>query len=423
MMRRLALAAALVLLPLAAEAATRIKDIVSVQGVRANQLVGYGLVIGLNGTGDTLRNSPFTEQSVQSMLDRMGVNVRSARPRTRNVAAVIVTAELPPFIGKGSRIDVTVSSLGDATSLAGGSLVMTPLSGPDNRIYAVAQGPVQVSGFTTQGRAETVTQNVPTAARIPNGGLVERAPPGAFGDERPLEDGSDFGDGDGLGGGAGGAAGRRGGLSAKDLKNGRLRDDVTNAIRRQGGGFGSDGVLALELRNPDFSTAVRVADAINFYSRQRYGMQTARERDLRTVVLRKPHDVGAARFIAEVGELFVEPDAPARVVVDERTGTIVIGRDVQISTVAVAHGNLTVRVTEGASVSQPNPFAEGETVVVPETVVTADQEGGNVAVMRGANLQTLVGGLNRMGLKPQSIIAILQAIKSAGALQADLVVQ
>lgn len=347
-------------------AATRIKDIVSVQGVRPNQLIGYGLVIGLNGTGDSLRNAPFTSQSIQSMLDRMGVNVRNANPRTKNVAAVIVTAELPAFAGMGARIDVTVSSLGDATSLAGGSLVMTPLSGADNVIYAVAQGPLAVTGFSTQGKAESLTQGVPTTGRVPNGALVEREAPGRLSEEK---------------------------------------------------------VLVLELRNPDFNTAVRVADAINAYSMDRFGLRVAREEDLRSIVLQRPRTIGAARFIAEVGDLLTEPDVPARIVIDERTGTIVIGKDVQISTVAVAHGNLTVRVTENTKVSQPAPFSNGETVASPETFVSADQNGGNLAVVRGATLQTFVGGLNRIGLKPQGIIAILQAIKSAGALQADLIVQ
>ncbi|NJO22892.1 MAG: flagellar basal body P-ring protein FlgI [Sphingomonadales bacterium] len=347
-------------------AGTRIKDIVSVQGVRPNQLIGYGLVIGLNGTGDSLRNAPFTGQSIQSMLDRMGVNVRNANPRTKNVAAVIVTAELPAFVGMGSRIDVTVSSLGDATSLAGGSLVMTPLSGADNVIYAVAQGPLAVTGFSSQGKAETLTQGVPTTGRIPNGALVEREAPG------------------------------------------RLSEEKT---------------LVLELRNPDFNTAVRIADAINAYSVDRFGLRVAREEDLRSIVLRRPQTIGAARFIAEIGDLVAEPDVPARIVIDERTGTIVIGKDVQISTVAVAHGNLTVRVTENTKVSQPAPFSDGQTVVAPESYVSADQNGGNLAVIRGTTLQSFVGGLNKIGLKPQGIIAILQAIKSAGALQADLVVQ
>jgi flagellar P-ring protein precursor FlgI len=345
---------------------TRIKDIVSIRGVRANQLVGYGLVIGLNGTGDSLRNSPFTEQSLQSMLDRMGINVRNSKARTRNVAAVIVTAELPAFIGKGSRVDVTVSSLGDASSLAGGSLVLTPLMAADNKIYAVAQGPLAVTGFSSQGKAESVTQGVPTTGRIPNGALIEREGPGRFADEK---------------------------------------------------------LLVLELRNPDFNTAVKVADAINAYTQRRYGAKVAREDDLRTITLQRPFYISATRFMAEVGELFVRPDVPARVVIDERTGTIVIGKDVQISTVAVAHGNLTVRVTESPKASQPLPFSGGETVVTPETSVEVDQPGGNMAIVRGTNLNALVAGLNRIGLKPNGIIAILQAIKSAGALQADLVVQ
>jgi flagellar P-ring protein FlgI len=366
MMLRLIISIASLLLAAEAQADARIKDIAFVQGVRANQIVGYGLVIGLNGTGDSLRNSPFTEQSIQSMLARMGVNVRSGRARTRNVAAVIVTAELPAFIGKGARIDVTVSSLGDATSLAGGSLVLTPLLAADNQIYAVAQGPVAVSGFSSGGKAETITQGVPTTGRIPNGALVERQAYERFSDEK---------------------------------------------------------ALVLELRNPDFNTAVGIADAINAFSTQRYGMRVAREEDLRTVALVKPRSIGTARFIAEIGELKARVDTPARVVIDERTGTIVIGQDVRISTVAVAHGNLTVRITESDRVSQPNPFARGETVVTPDTLVSTDQTGGNLALVNGSDLQTLVNGLNRIGLKPTGIIAILQAIKSAGALQADLVVQ
>lgn len=366
MMRAVFIMFALALAATTAEAGARIKDIVSVKGVRANQLVGYGLVIGLNGTGDSLRNSPFTEQSIQSMLDRMGVNVRTARPRSKNVAGVIVTAELPPFSGKGSRIDVTVSSLGDATSLGGGTLIMTPLSGADNEIYAVAQGPIAVTGFAAQGRAESVTQGVPTAGRVANGALVEREVAGSMGDGDKLE---------------------------------------------------------LVLRNPDFGTAISIVDAINKYAHDRFGIRVAREKDLNGVELRRPDGIGPARFIAEIGDLVVQADAPARVVIDERTGTIVIGRDVQVSTVAVTHGNLTVRVTESAQVSQPEAFSDGETVVVPESEVAVNQEGANIAIVKGTNLQVLVNGLNQMGLKPNGIIAILQAIKSAGALQAELVVQ
>jgi flagellar P-ring protein precursor FlgI len=356
----------LMMVALPAHAGTRIKDIISVKGVRANQLVGYGLVIGLNGTGDSLRNSPFTEQSIQSMLDRMGVNLNSARPRSKNVAGVIVTAELPAFSGKGSRIDVTVSSLGDATSLQGGTLIMTPLSAADNEIYAVAQGPIAVTGFAVQGRAESLTQGVPTAGRVANGALVEREVAGPLADSDRME---------------------------------------------------------LVLRNPDFGTAIAMVDAINKYSAERFGQRVAREKDLNSVELKRPAGIGPARFMAEIGDLVVQADAPARVVIDERTGTIVIGRDVQVSTVAVTHGNLTVRVTESAQVSQPEAFSDGETVVVPETTVGAQQQDANIAIVKGTNLQVLVNGLNQMGLKPNGIIAILQAIKSAGALQAELVVQ
>jgi flagellar P-ring protein precursor FlgI len=349
-----------------AGAAIRIKDITAVQGVRTNQLVGYGLVVGLNGTGDSLRNSPFTEQSLQSMLDQMGVNVRQANARTKNIAAVLVTADLPPFAGRGARIDITVSSLGDASSLAGGSLVMTPLTGPDGAIYAVGQGPVSISGFSAKGEAESVSQNVPTTGRVPNGALVEREVAGQLDDEQ---------------------------------------------------------VLVLELRNPDFTTAVRIADTINGYTRKKYGRKTASEHDLRTVSLTRPPNVGAARFLSEIGALMTEADIPARVVISERTGTVVVGRDVKISTVAVSHGNLTVRITESAQVSQPQPFSEGETVVVPETFVTVNEDGANLAILDGTSLETLVRGLNMMGLKPMDIIAILQAIKTSGAMQAELVVQ
>lgn len=345
---------------------TRLKNIVSVQGVRPNQLVGYGLVIGLNGTGDSLRNSPFTQQSMQAMLDRLGVNIRRQNTRTRNTAAVVVTAELPAFAQTGTTIDVTVSSLGDATSLLGGTLIMTALHGADNLVYAVAQGQLTVSGYQISGAAQTMTQNVPTSARIPNGALVEREAPGQF-----LE--VEF--------------------------------------------------LGLELRNPDFATAIRISDAINAYGLDRFGMELARAADLRSVAVKRPPNMSPTRLMAEIGELIVEPDVPAVVVVDERTGTIVIGRDVTISTVAVSHGNLTVTVTETPQVSQPLPFSEGQTVVTPETNISSFEQGGALRIVQGTNLNVLVLGLNRMGLKPQGVIAVLQAIKSAGALQADLVVQ
>lgn len=345
---------------------TRIKDITTVQGVRDNQLIGYGLVVGLQGTGDTLRNAPFTEQALKSMLDRMGVAVRGVPLRAQNVAAVTVTATLPPFVGIGSKIDISLGSIGDATSLRGGTLVVTPLTGGDGQVYAVAQGPVQVSGFNVNGAAAELTQGVATAGRIPNGALVERRVPGS--------------------------------LQGLDT-------------------------LVLELNNPDYRTAATIADAINAYTERRWGKRIAAERDLRTVALHKPSGVGATRFLAELGQLQVETDAPARVVVDQRTGTVVIGQNVTVSTVALAHGNLTLRVSESPQVVQPDPFSLGETAVEPNTFVSADETGGKLAVVSGTDLQTLVHGLNRIGLKPTDIISILETIKTAGALQAELIVQ
>ena len=368
--RRIIFFAILIVNCVSASAAVRIKDITNLQGVRENQLVGYGLVVGLQGTGDTLANAIFTGQSLQSMLDRMGVNTRNSGTngivRTRNIAAVLVTADLPPFIQPGSRIDVTVSSLGDATSLLGGTLVLTALSGVDGQTYAIAQGQVAVAGFAVSGQAESVTQNVATAGRVPNGALIEREVPG------------------------------------------QLRDIAQ---------------LVLTLKNPDFATAVRVADAINDRFKRRYGMNVAREEDQRSIVLTRPARVGTARFVAEIGELVVEADTPARVVMDSRSGTVVIGQDVSISTVAVTQGNLTVQISETPQVSQPNAFSKGKTVVTPSTQIDADQQGGAISIIKGTNLSTLVNGLNKIGLTPSGIIAILQAIKTAGALQADLIVQ
>ena len=347
-------------------AATRIKDIAYVQGVRENQLIGYGLVVGLQGSGDSMRNSPFTEQATQSMLDRMGLSLRGAQLRSRNIAAVLVTAELPPFATRGSKIDVSVASIGDATSLTGGTLVMTPLMAPDGVTYAVAQGSLAVSGFAASGQSETLTQGVPTAARIANGALIEKELP----------------------------------TRSSDFAN-----------------------LSFELRNPDYETAVRVADEINRYAQARFGRTIAEEMNLRTITVARPPQIAPARLIAEIGELQVEPDQPARVVIDERTGTVVIGQDVQISTVAVTQGNLTVRVTETPSVSQPAPLSNGQTKVTSQTNISTSQQGGRVATLGGTSLRTLVNGLNQIGLKPMDIISILQAIKTAGALHAELVVQ
>ena len=345
---------------------SRIKDIAVLQSARDNQLVGYGLVIGLQGTGDGLRNSPYTEQSIRAMLENLGIALEGGRARAKNVAAVIVTANLPAFAESGARIDVSVSSLGDATSLNGGTLVMTPLKAANGEIYAVAQGSVFVAGFSAQGQAETLTQGVPTSGRIPNGAIVERQVDAEFADQS---------------------------------------------------------VMTLQLRNPDFSTAVMITDVINGYSQDRFGKRVAGEQDSRTVTLHKPDGISAARFVAELENLIVESDTPARVVVDERTGTIVIGQDVRISKVAISHGTLTVRISEMPKIVQPEPFSEGETAVEPYTAIEASQPDARVAVIDGPDLETLVSGLNRLGVKPDGIIAILQGIKSAGALQAELVLQ
>jgi flagellar P-ring protein FlgI len=365
-MRKLAILVSFLLGVSAANAGSRIKDITSIQGLRDNQLVGYGLVMGLQATGDSLRNSPFTDQSIRSMLDRMGVNVASGSVKSKNVAAVIVTAILPPFVSKGERIDVAVSSIGDASSLAGGQLVMTPLVAADGQAYAVAQGPLSISGFTASGTAEKLSEGVPTAGRIANGALIERELSGEF----------------------------------NDLKS-----------------------ITLQIRNPDFATAVGISDKINVYSKQRFGEAIAAERDFRTVYVKLPKKITVSRLAAELGELEIEPDTPARIVIDEKSGTIVIGEKVKLSTIAVTHGNLTVRVTESPTVSQPAPESEGQTAVVPSTEVNATQTGGQLAILDAPNLETLVDGLNQIGLKPTGIIAILQAIKTAGALQGELVVQ
>ena len=348
-----------------AAAAVRIKDVTSLRGARDAQLTGYGLVIGLQGTGDSLRNAPFTDQSLQSMLDRMGLNMRGASLRNKNVAAVLVTTDLPLGVDAGQRLDVTVSSLGDATSLMGGTLILTQLADPKGEPRASSQGAVTVTGFDAAGQAENVTQGVPTVGRIPNGAIVETPVDG------PVEE---------------------------------LR-------------------MFLELRNPDYQTAMRIIDAINDYSRKTYRRAIAFERDARSVELFRPRDVTTPRLMSQIGELLIEPDTAARVVVDARTGTVVIGQDVQISTVAVTHGTLNVRITETPVVSQPAPLSNGKTVVAPRTQVDVNEAGGQVAVVGGSSLRALVAGLNRLGVKPSGIIAILQAIKSAGALQADLVVQ
>jgi flagellar P-ring protein precursor FlgI len=345
-------------------ATSRIKDIVTFEGVRDNVLVGYGLVVGLNGTGDTLRNAPFTQQSLQAMLERLGVNTRDAVMKTENVAAVMVTATLPPFARHGSRVDVTVSSMGDAEDLRGGTLLVTPLLGADGQAYAVAQGPVQIAGFVAQGDAASITQGVPTSGRIPNGAVVEREI--AF--------------------------------SLASLPRARL-----------------------QLNNPDFTTAQRIAQVIN----QHLGDAAARALDPATVEVTRPggYSGDMVALLTDIERLNVTPDQPARVVIDDRSGVIVIGSDVRVSEVAIAQGNLTISVSEAPQVSQPNAFAQqGETVVVPRTEVgvTTDSDRKLAMFKSGVSLQELVDGLNALGVGPRDLISILQALKAAGALQAEI---
>jgi flagellar P-ring protein precursor FlgI len=350
-------------LPIPVQAQVMLRDLVTIEGVRSNQLVGYGLVIGLQATGDTLRNSQFTQQSLAAMLERMGVNVAGQQMQTRNTAAVVVTATLPAFSRQGSPLDVQVSSLGDAKSLVGGMLMVTPLIGADGEAYAVAQGPVVVGGFQASGAGQAVKSGVQTSGRIPGGASVEREIPNAL-------------------------------------------DDLPT--------------LRLALRSPDFTTANRIEIAIN----ARLGARTATAADLGTVDVRVPasfqHRVTA--LLAQIERIEVVPDTPARVVIDEKSGTIVVGAEVKLDPVAVAHGNLTVRVTESPQVSQPNAFSRGRTAVVPSTQIDVnDHADRNLQVLRrSATLKDLVDGLNALGLGPRDLIQVLNALKAAGALHAEL---
>jgi flagellar P-ring protein FlgI len=349
---------------LPAAAQVRIKDIADVEGVRQNQLIGYGLVVGLNNTGDKLDNSVFTRESLVGMLERLGVNTRDqvTKLSTKNIAAVMVTAELPAFARSGSRIDVAVSALGDATNLGGGTLLVTPLLAADGEVFAVAQGALATGAVAARGAGTSVTRGVPTSARIANGATVEREI--------------------------------------------AYRLDKTTALR-------------LGLRNPDLTTARRIAAAIN----KAVG-PIARATDPRTVALdlagRDPIEA-----LATLEDLRVEPDSPAIVVIEESSGTIVMGANVRISTVAIAQGNLTIRVTETPEVSQPGPLSGGTTVVVPRTQVQVDdQHDRKLGILQGSvSLRDLVASLNALGVGPRDLISILQSIKAAGALQADLVVR
>lgn len=344
----------------------RIKDLVEFDGVRGNDLVGYGLVVGLNGTGDGLRNAPFTEEIMTNLLERLGVNVTGEQFRPRNVAAVFVTATLPPFARAGGRIDVTVSAIGDAESLLGGTLVMTPLNAADGKIYAVAQGTVLAGGVSAEGDASSVVQGVPTAGSIPSGARVERE--------------IDF--------------------SFSDLRS-----------------------IRLALREPDFTTAGRIEEAIN----RATGTRVALMQDSGTVEVdvigtgaRSP-----AHAIGMIENLIVTPEIRARVIVDQRSGTIVMGEDVRISRVAVSQGNLTLRVQETPIVVQPNPFARGETIVVPRSAAEIEEDSGTglADVSAGTSLSDVIAGLNSLGVAPRDMIDILKSIKAAGALHAEFVVQ
>lgn len=346
------------------DAQTRIKDIVDFEGVRENMLIGYGLVVGLNGTGDTLSSSIFTRESLVGMLERLGVNARDDSLKTDNVAAVMVTATLPPFAKQGTRIDLSLSAIGDADSLLGGTLLVTPLVGADGEVYAVAQGPVAVGGVSAGGAGAEVSKGVPTNGRIASGAIIERE-------------------------------------ISFDLQ-------------------GLD-TLRISLRNPDFTTARRIAQAINSF----VGGPIAQSRDSATVSLVVPDNYRGkmVALITDIEQLRVTPDISAKVVIDEQTGIIVMGENVRISTVAIAQGNLTIRITETPQVSQPLPFSEeGETVTVPRTQIEIDEdEDKRLSVLSNSvTLQELVDGLNALGIGPRDMISILQAIKAAGALQAEI---
>jgi flagellar P-ring protein FlgI len=351
----------------AQSAKVRIKDLVEFDGVRGNDLLGYGLVVGLNGTGDGIRNSPFTEETMSNILERLGVNVTGEPFRPKNVAAVFVTATLPPFARTGGQIDVTVSTIGDAKSLMGGTLILTPLNAADGQIYAVAQGSVIAGGASAEGQAGSVTQGVPTSGAIPAGARVER--------------------------------------------------EIEFA-------FGALATMRLALRNPDFTTAVRIERAIN----RNTGKPIALMLDSGTVQI----DIAKAKFkspahlISRIENLEVTPEQKARVVVDQRSGTIVLGDEVRISKVAVSQGNLTLRVQEAPLAVGPNPFSStGETIVVPRTDARIVEEKGTglAEISAETSLSELIAGLNALGVSPRDLIDILKSIKAAGALHAEFIVR
>ncbi len=349
-----------------AAAEARIKDLVEFDGVRGNDLVGYGLVVGLSGTGDGLRNAPFTEEALINLLERLGINVAGEQIRPKNVAAVIVTATLPAFARAGGQIDVTVSAVGDAKSLLGGTLIMTPLSAADGNIYAVAQGSLIAGGISASGDGAEITKGVPTAGVIPSGARVER----------------------------------------------EVEFDLASVTD-----------MRMALRNPDFTTALRIEEAVN----NRFGRRVATMLDSGTVRLdiRASGAPSPAHMIGYIENIEVSPAQKARVVVDQRSGTIVLGSDVRISRVAVSQGNLTLRIQENPIVVQPNPFTQGgETIVVPNTSIEIEESGTGLALIDDAvSLPEVIEGLNALGVSPQDMIDILKAIKAAGALHAEFIVQ
>lgn len=360
----IALSALFILVTAASAAAVRIKDLADIKGVRNNQLVGYGLVVGLDGTGDDDKTQ-FTYQSLVSMLKKMGIVVNPEEVDVDNVAAVMVTATLPPFAKVGMKIDVNVSTIGNAESIQGGTLLMTPLKGADGQVYAVAQGPISIGGFAFSGAAGGgIQKNHPTAGNIPDGAIVEK--------EIGIE------------------------LSKKAL-------------------------LEICLKTPDFTTSQRIKQAINMNIRQ--DISTAV--DAGTVSVKIPADQApqVVNFISQIENLSVTPDLAARVVLNERTGTVVMGENVRLSTVAVSHGNLSIIIKEQQSVSQPLPMSGGQTVVVPESNVQVVEQKSNLILLdQGVNIGEVIKGLNAIGVSPRDLIAILQAIKAAGALQAELII-
>ncbi len=348
-----------------AHATVKIKDIVDVEGVRGNDLVGYGLVIGLDGTGDTLRNSPYTEEALSNLLERLGVNIQGSDFRPNNVAAVIVTASLPPFARTGSRIDINVSSIGDAKDLSGGTLIMTPLNAADGEVYAVAQGNVLISGFKAEGDGASITEGVPTSGTIPNGARIEREIAFRFSDMS------------------------------------RIR---------------------LALRAPDFTTAERIEAKIN----TGFGKPIATLLDSGTVELDLSSvRLSPARLLSQIENYDLIPAQKAKVVIDQRSGTIVLGRDVKVSSVAIAQGNLSITIAEAPVASQPNPFGYGDSIVLPRTNIdVVDGEPGNIALINeNITLPDLVAGLNALGVSPREMIDILKTMKTAGALHAELILQ